>query len=103
MTAFMRLFSYFLIQSLLGGIDVSKRALSPRHRVQPFLIRYPLRLPPGKARIFFVISASLLPGTLSARLEGDDLTVHVLDRGIRAESVLRGLEARIGAVVGLGG
>lgn len=38
---------------------------------------------------------SLLPGTLSVRLEGRLLTLHVLDRNADIQSALTALEGRI--------
>jgi multicomponent Na+:H+ antiporter subunit E len=75
-----RFIPYFLLQSLRGGIDVARRAFSPRRPLHPALLEYPLRLPPGSARIFLLNSVSLLPGTLSADLQDDCLLVHVLDQ-----------------------
>ena len=71
---------FFLRQSFLGGIDVMRRALSPRQLLNPGLVPYTTFLPEGPARIFFVNIISLLPGTLSAELDGNHLTIHTLDR-----------------------
>jgi multicomponent Na+:H+ antiporter subunit E len=71
--------AFFVWQSLRGGADVALRSIDPRLPIAPKLIEFPLRLPPGLPRVMFVNSASLLPGTLSADLEGDVLKVHVLD------------------------
>lgn len=76
----LRFIPYFLLQSLSGGIDVARRAFSPRLPLDPALIHYPLQLPPGGARIFLLNTVSLLPGTLSADLIDDTLTVHLLDQ-----------------------
>lgn len=71
---------HFLRQSVLGGIDVARRALDPRMPLAPGLITCELRLPPGPARNAFRAEISLLPGTLVAAVEGDTLTIHCLDR-----------------------
>lgn len=72
---------FFLQQSLHGGIDVMRRALSFRQLLDPGMISYTTLLPEGSARIFFVNTISLLPGTLSAELLGNQITIHTLDQG----------------------
>ncbi|MDZ4349290.1 MAG: Na+/H+ antiporter subunit E [Xanthomonadaceae bacterium] len=71
---------YFARASFLGGLDVAARALHPALPVAPCLRDIPLRLPPGLPRTLFVGVVSLLPGTLSARLDvaREVLTVHAL-------------------------
>lgn len=97
-----RFLPFFLWGSLRGSIDVAKRALHPQLPLAPLLVDYELRLPPGAWRVFLVNTVSLLPGTLSAELQGDCLTVHALDGS--QESVtekLQILEARIAGLFGL--
>jgi multicomponent Na+:H+ antiporter subunit E len=92
---------YFLWHSLLGGIDVSRRALSPRCPLDPALVFHPLRLPPGPARVFLVNTINLLPGTLSAELMEDWLTVHMLDARLTNVMELQRVEEHVAAVFGL--
>ncbi len=75
----LRFVPFFLLRSLLGGADVAWRAFVPGPPLAPALIVYPLRLPPGLARVFMANTVSLLPGTLSAELGAEDLTIHVID------------------------
>lgn len=71
---------YFLWSSFAGGLDVAWRALQPRLTIHPTWLRYRLSLPPGQPRTLMVSMLSLLPGTLSAELQDDDiLLVHALD------------------------
>lgn len=88
----------FLKLSLVGGVDVAKRAFSPEILIDPELMPYTLRLPDGTPRYFFLLLISLLPGTLSAELEGDTLTVHVLDRAQDNHAALADLEDRIARI-----
>ena len=96
--AFAMFVPVFLVLSLAGGMDVARRALSPTPRLDPALITYALRLPKGTPRDFFVLMISLLPGTLSAEMEGDTLTVHVLDQQQDNAAALASLEQRIAGV-----
>lgn len=80
--AALRLALRFLNQSVLGGVDVARRALSPRMRLSPGFVQCRLdRLPPGPARHAFAAEMSLLPGTLGAGLENDTLILHCLEAG----------------------
>lgn len=86
----------FLVGSLTGGIDVARRALSPRLSLAPVVIRYRLRLATEPGRHLFMLTLSLLPGTLSVALDGDVLELHVLfDRGDAVVLQLRKLETRV--------
>jgi multicomponent Na+:H+ antiporter subunit E len=71
---------HFLGESIASGTDVAVRAFRPRMGLHPAFVRYGLRLSSKRARTLFVHAITLMPGTLSAQLEGDELVVHVLDR-----------------------
>jgi len=86
---------FFLRQSSLSGIDVMRRALSRRLAVNPGLVSYTTFLPEGAPRIFFVNTISLLPGTLSADLQGNTVTVHTIDKNIPIWANMQNLELRI--------
>jgi len=87
---------FFLWHSLKGGADVARRAFHPRMPVAPELIEYPLRLPPGLSQVAMINITSLLPGTLSAEIEGQVLKVHVLDSRGDFLDGLNALEQRVG-------
>ena len=70
---------YFLRSSLLGGVDVTWRAMHPDLPIQPQLVQYSLLLPKGAARTLFMAVVSLLPGTVSADIDGDLLITHVIN------------------------
>jgi multicomponent Na+:H+ antiporter subunit E len=92
---------FFVGASALGGIDVARRALDPRQAVAPELVEHRLRLPAGAPRTVFTATVSLLPGTLSAELRGDRLTIHVLDKRLPVRRTLSRLERRVGDLFGL--
>lgn len=75
----LRFVPLFLVKSLMGGVDVGRRAFQPEMGITPDLVEYPLRLPPGIAAVFMSNVVSVLPGTLSAELDEHTLTVHVFD------------------------
>jgi multicomponent Na+:H+ antiporter subunit E len=100
--ALLRLIGFFLWHSLLGGIDVALRAFRRPLPLQPALIDYPLRLPPGPATVLMSGLVSLMPGTLSVICDGH-LRVHVLDQCGQWHADLERLEQRVGAVYRLPG
>lgn len=91
---------FFLWHSLRGGIDVAWRALHPRLPIEPALIEHRLRLQSVLQRACMIDIVSLLPGTLSATLEGNTLTVHVLNRHVGIEHELQALETVIAGIFG---
>lgn len=71
---------HFMRQSIVSGVDVAWRALSPKPRLRPGFVTYPLRLPPGGAQSTFCTLSSLLPGTLpTGTNDKGELMVHCLD------------------------
>ena len=89
---------FFIWQSLRGGLDVARRTLMPRMRIQPGLAVYATRLQHPPARVFFVNCVSLLPGTLAADINGDELTVHMLDNRADPARELEHLEHAISRI-----
>jgi len=94
---------FFLRSSMAGGVDVARRVLDPRLPVSPGFVAYRTKLPEGPGRVLFANVISLLPGTVSAGLEGDRLVVHALDAESAVEKALRDLEERVGRLFGVTG
>jgi multicomponent Na+:H+ antiporter subunit E len=97
---FVQFFPYFLWESFRGGIDVARRVIGRRVDVEPGYHGYRLALARPSARVFFLDVVSLLPGTLSADIDGDRLLVHMLDRRQDPSRELARLERRVAAVFG---
>ncbi len=91
---------FFLHQSLRAGVDVAARTLKPSLPLQPALLRVPVALPAGAPTWWLMLIISLLPGTLSVRLEGRMLEFHCLDDRLAVERDLRHTEARIADLFG---
>ena len=106
--ALLRFVGWFAVHVVIGAVDVSRRAFSADMRLRPGFRRYPLTLPPGAARVVFVNTITLMPGTLSAQIDlGDDgdapdhVSVHMLDTGADLADALHQHEARIRAAFAL--
>jgi multicomponent Na+:H+ antiporter subunit E len=94
---------YFLWKSLVAGVDVARRALAPRVRVNPGFVTYPTKLPRGAARNTFATFTSLMPGTVPCADEEDSLVYHCLDGGAAVADGLAADESRLCGTVGAAG
>jgi len=92
---------FFLSHSLLAAIDVSRRLLSPSLPVTPGYLRAPLSLPEGVPRWLLANTLSLLPGTLSVTLDGDEIELHCLDLTQPVREELEQTQQRIATLFGL--
>ncbi len=88
----------FMWQSLLGGLDVARRAFDPRLPLDPGWIDVEVDLLEG-GKVALGGELSLMPGTLVAGSDGRRLLVHVLDRGQDVARTVRVEEGRLGRVI----
>lgn len=88
----------FLAGSVLGGLDVARRALAVHMPLKPGWVEAPARLPDG-GRVFLGGELSLMPGTLAAGMYRDRLLVHLLDTGAGFENAIPREEAAIAAML----
>lgn len=96
----LRFVPWFLGQSVLGGLDVALRAFRGGDALRPGLVEYTTRLQRPVVRVIFANTVSLMPGTLTARLHGDRLTVHTLDEGGDVAGKLAEVEGSVGRAFG---
>lgn len=94
-----RFIPYFLWNSLRGAVDVAARALHPGLPIDPAVLRYEMQLDSTAARVLMANSVTLLPGTLSADVEGNILSVHVLNVSGPVMETLGTLERHITELV----
>ncbi|MDR9426109.1 MAG: Na+/H+ antiporter subunit E [Marinobacter sp.] len=97
----LRFIGYFLVRSVIAGMDVAGRLLKPGLPIKPGTMTLCLRLPEGSPRWLLANTLSLMPGTLSVLLEGNRLTLHCLDRTAPVEQDVRKAEKQIARVFGL--
>lgn len=89
---------FFIVRSMIAGTQVAGYALRPRLDLQPVMLDVQLRLKHEPERVFLASTLSLLPGTLTASLEGRMLRLHVLDRRMPVEEEVRDVERRVARV-----
>ena len=93
-----RFAGWFAVQAFRGAVDVALRAVLPRMPLDPGFRSWRTGLPEGTPRIVLANAVSLLPGTLSAELEGQRLVIHLLDCRTDFTAETGRLEARIAAM-----
>lgn len=91
---------FFVWESILGGIDVARRVLGPRLRIDPALVSYRPRLRDPAAQVVFLDTISLLPGTLSADFRAGVAEVHALDGDASVVAGLERLERQVARLFG---
>jgi multicomponent Na+:H+ antiporter subunit E len=91
------LIAFFKV-SFVSGLDVALRAFHPRLPLNPGLIEYAMRLRSPAEILLLAGTVNLQPGTLSADLDGERLTVHALDVAAPIVSELRRLEEQVAAI-----
>ncbi|CAA6809707.1 MAG: Unknown protein [uncultured Thiotrichaceae bacterium] len=91
---------YFIVESVKGAWDVSRKVLTPRLSLTSTFYDYPIRLESPAARYFFMGSISLLPGTLSVDVKDQHIHIHILDNQGGALEGLKRLEHKIAALFG---
>ncbi len=92
---------WFVRLSVRGAVDVASRVFSPRMGLRPGFRSYVLSLPAGAPRVMFLNTVTLLPGTLAAEIDGDRVSVHMLDTSADLQADLGALEQRIAALFAL--
>ena len=95
--ALARLVGFFLIETLRGAVDVGLRTLAREPVTRARVELWHMRLNTPAARLILVHGISLIPGTLTARVEDDVLKVHVLDDRLPWREGIAALETRIAA------
>ncbi|MEH3088406.1 MAG: Na+/H+ antiporter subunit E [Microbacterium arborescens] len=86
-------------RSIVGGVDVARRALwLPRADIAPEWLTHTTALRTPAARGAFALVANLMPGSLTARLDGDRMDVHAISPAVDVAGSLAALERRIARI-----
>lgn len=96
----LRFVPFFISRSVHGGIDVARRAFQPVPALAPGFKSYPVAGMGASECALFVMICGLFPGTLSARLDGETVTLHVLDETMPVMDEFVELEARLAPIFG---
>ncbi|GEM_PF-2400935 len=99
-----RFSGFFIVQSLLAGLGVARRALSWHPGggpLKPEIIEFHTNLRPQRGLGIFIGVISLLPGTLSVRCNEPVLYIHVLDADQDNYQALLKVEQRVADLFGV--
>lgn len=96
----LRMLPVFTRESFRGGIDLARRVIGWRLDVEPGMFDYQLRLATPEECILFAILVSLLPGTLSADMQGSQMRIHTVDLRVDVTAELDRLERLVAACFG---
>ena len=99
--AALRFAASFAWNSVLAGADIARRVTRRDMGLKPDLFDYTLRLPPGIARLLFIHSVNLQPGTVSVAVGTDHLRIWVLDARVDHVRASRQLEEQVAQVFGI--
>jgi multicomponent Na+:H+ antiporter subunit E len=90
----------FLGRCFIAGVDVARRAFGPRSAIRPGFVDHRFGIPEGAPRHLLANVVSLLPGTMSAAVNGDVLQLHVLDTRLDVARDMASLERLVAGVFG---
>ncbi|MDO6428313.1 Na+/H+ antiporter subunit E [Thalassotalea sp. 1_MG-2023] len=76
----LRYFLWLISEIIRSSLQVTKLIWGPSKSVSPSLSKINVSKVPHNSRVLYVNSITLTPGTLSVDLEGDELTVHALQK-----------------------
>ncbi len=97
--ATVRLAGFFAWQSVVGGVDVARRAVDPRLPIQPGMVDTDLDHADSSTTLSFAALVSLLPGTICVHIDGRT-RIHAVDTSQDVRGRLRVAEQRIADAIG---
>lgn len=79
------IFTYFfgLVWEIVkANVDAIRLALSFRNEIDPVVVKFKSDLRTDVAKTILANSITLTPGTITVAVEGDEFTIHALDRDL---------------------
>lgn len=99
--AILTMLPFLLRLMVVGGWDVSRRALAPNLPIAPGFIDLAVWLPEGVPRSVLAVVINLTPGTVSVAFQCDSLRLHVLDTRQDIAGIVNAMQERLGRVFDL--
>lgn len=90
----------FMVRAIGGGVDVARRALLPGQRLDPTILKFPLRHREGGVPVLMAYILAGLPGSLTVDIEDGHIILHVLDPAMATPEMVAELERKVGTVLG---
>lgn len=95
------LVGWFLRQSVIGGIDVARRALRSTPDIEPRVLSARIWLPDGGARHLALLMMNLMPGSMVQRAADDVVELHTLAVELQPVDQWQQLQRRVARAAGL--
>ncbi len=89
----LRYIGILITEIIKANVTTMRLLFSERYETEPVLVRFRTTLRTRVARVLLANSITLTPGTITVTLEGDELTVHCLDKTL-AEGLSDGIFVR---------
>lgn len=89
---------WLLGRVLVSSVEVARVALHPRMPMDPGFVRFATALSSPMARATLANSITLVPGTMTVRMDGDELLVHALWPGAAEDLRTAAMQRRIAHV-----
>jgi len=83
-----------------SNLDVARRILDPKLPISPVIVRYRIGHHTDMGRVIYANSVTLTPGTVTLRLEGDEVEIHVLARELATDLAGSEMDRRTQALEG---
>jgi len=91
----------WLIKEIVkSNLDVTKIILDPKLPISPVIVRYSTSHQTDMGRVIYANSVTLTPGTVTLRLEGSEVEVHVLARELAVDLAGSEMDRRTRALEG---
>jgi len=89
---------WLLGQIVLANLNILKLAFSPKTKVDPVIVHRKTRLQSDFARYLLAQSITLTPGTVTVKIDDDELVVHAINHEA-ADSLNGSMERRLAAIL----
>lgn len=89
---------WLLGRVLVSSVEVARVALHPRMPMEPGFVRFTTTLSSPMARTTLANSITLVPGTMTVRMDGDQFLVHALWPGAAEDLRTAAMQRRIAHV-----
>lgn len=73
---------WLVVEIVKSSIDMTKRIWSPSLPISPTMYRLRTSQPGELGQVIYANSITLTPGTVTVRLEGDEILVHAIARDV---------------------
>ena len=93
--AIVELFFFFLFNAFKGAVAVALLVLKPKLKLRPLVYRVPLKTKSAFATAILVNIYSLMPGTLSMGIDGNTLSLHILDKDFMDKDFIDRVQTKV--------